>query len=188
MEYCLMMKKVQISEQILERCVENPVFKTTQRKESYPITSEIFRTVADSTNCSWIHNDLIDAIDFEVNKHMALVGILLYGNLDTQYIYYVEVKIISKRNIDLIHMPRKVIQGTEKLIRIIFDKPCQINPDEKYTIWIKLRGPSSFKGQYSSCVNHKEYVFKFYKSKYCTNGTCENSGQIPGLLCNLKRH
>lgn len=178
-------EKVQISEQILGRCVENPVFKTMQRKELYPIKGEVFRTVADSTSCCWQHNNLIDAIDFEVNKHVVLVGILLYGNIDIQYTYDVEVKVISKGKV-AIHVPRKKLQETEKIIRIKFDKPCKINPDEKYTLWVKLNGPSSFRGEYSSCVNHKNYVFKFHRSEYCTNGTCESYGQIPGLLCNLK--
>lgn len=116
-----------------------------------------------------------------------LVGILLYGNSDAQYSYDIEVRIISNRDVDLIHFPTRQVKGTEKLIRINFDKPCQIKPNEKYTVWVKLIGRASFRGSYCMRVEHKDYVFKFHSSKYCTNGTDQNNGQIPGLLCNLKR-
>lgn len=72
------------------------------------------------------------------------------------------------------------------MFQVNFDKPCKVNPNERYTVWVKMNGPKSYRGNYSECVEYKDHKFKFYKSKYSNNGTDVGLGQIPGLLCSLK--
>lgn len=128
----------------------------------------------------------MDAIKFEVNNPISLYGLLLYGNLKNQYTYDVEIQIISESDIVLVHIVPKKITESCKMFQILFDKPCTINPLKKYTIWVKMNGPMSFRGNYSECVDYKDYKFKFYQSVHCSNGTNVTTGQIPGLLCFLK--
>lgn len=72
------------------------------------------------------------------------------------------------------------------MFQVHFDKPCKVNPNERYTVWVNMNGPKSYRGNYSECVKYKGYKFKFYKSKYSKNGTSATSGQIPELLFSLK--
>lgn len=175
-------EKVHISQVIVGKNVQNTVFKSTERKRGV----HILRSQSDPTVCNWTHGDKVDAIEFEVNKPISLYGILLYGNTNSQYSYDVEIKIISASNISLVHMLPENIKESCKMFQVLFDKPCKIIPNEKYTVWVKMSGPVSFRGSYSECVEYKGYKFKFYKSNYTTNGTSVTSGQIPGLLCSLK--
>lgn len=179
-------EKVQISEQILGKWVQNPVFKTSKRKKYEFIKTEILRIHSDTKDCGWYQRGDIDAIDFKVNKGMALVGILLYGNSCASYSYDIEVKIISDANVNLVHLSPKKMKETEKLFRINFDKPIQINPNQIYTVWVKLDGPMSYQGKYTASVNHEDYIFSFSDSRYCKNGTTVRFGQIPGLLCSFR--
>lgn len=177
-------EKIQISEQIIGRCVQNPVFKTSYRNYSKRKICEIFRNTSESTEYSWMPQSNINAIDFEVNKKIGLSGIFLYGNSNAPYTYDVELKIISKTNEDLVHILANV-QGTEKMFRINFEDPCQIRPGEKYTIWVKLKGPVTLTGRYIGRVCHNDYIFNFSESHYWPNGTNVQRGQIPGIVCLL---
>lgn len=120
-----------------------------------------------------------------MNKTILLHGILLYGNSSNQYTFDVEITIISPSGIVLVHMLPKKIKESCKMFQILFDKPCTIKPTEKYTIWVKMNGPQSYRGNYSECVDYKGYQFNFYESGYSNNGTCVSMGQIPGLVCSL---
>lgn len=175
-------EKVHISQVIVGKSNQNTVFKSTVRKRDV----HILRSQSDPTVCSWTHSGSVDAIEFEVNITISLYGILLYGNSNTQYSYDVEIKIISSSDIVLVHMLPKKITESGKNVQVHFDKPCKIIPNEKYTVWVKMSGPVSFRGSYSECVEYKGYKFKFYQSNYSSNGTNVASGQIPGLLCSLK--
>ena len=46
-----------------------------------------------------------------------------------------------------------------------------------------MEGPNSYSGSYSACIRHEDYVFQFYPSAQCQNGTSEQGGQILALLC-----
>lgn len=63
---------------------------------------------------------------------------------------------------------------------------CTVNPNEKHTLWVKMNGPDSYRGNYSECVDYKGYEFKFYVSNYSNNYTNTTAGQIHGLLCSFK--
>lgn len=128
----------------------------------------------------------VDAIEFDVNKPLSLHGLLLYGNFMNEYTYDVEIKIISASSNVLVHMLPKKIKGSSKMFQMHFAKSCKINPNEKYTVWVKMNGPKSYRGIYSKCVDYKSYKFKFYKSVHSSNSTDVNIGQIPGLICSFK--
>lgn len=175
-------EKVHISQVIVGKTNQNTVFKSTVRK----IGVHIMRSQSDPTVCNWVYAGNVDAIEFEVNRTISLYGILLYGNSNTQYSYDVEIKIISSSGIVLVHMLPKKINETCKMFQVLLDKPCTIYPNEKYTVWVKMNGPKSYRGEYSECVDYKGYKFKFYQTVQSSNGTSVASGQIPGLLCSLK--
>ncbi|XP_052694048.1 BTB/POZ domain-containing protein 6-like [Crassostrea angulata] len=175
-------EKVHISQVIVGKTNQNTVFKSTVRKRDV----HILRSQSDPTVCSWGYAGSVDAIEFEVNKPVSLCGILLYGNSNNQYSYDVEIKIISLSDIVLVHMLPKKITESCKMFQVNFDKPCKVNPNERYTVWVKMNGSKSYRGNYSECVEYKDHKFKFYKSKYSNNGTDVGIGQIPGLLCYLK--
>lgn len=53
----------------------------------------------------------MDVIDFEVNKFVFLYGFLLYGNLNSIYIYVVEVKIIFFLDNVLLYLLLMLVEG-----------------------------------------------------------------------------
>lgn len=175
-------EKVRISQAIVGKTVQTIVFKSTERKRDV----NILRSQSDPTVCNWKHHGNVDAIEFEVNRPVSLYGILLYGNSNSQYSYDVEIKIISSSDIVLVHMLPKKITESCKMFQVHFDKPCKVNPNERYTVWVKMIGPESYRGNYCECVEYKGFKFEFYKSKYSKNGTSATSGQIPELLFSLK--
>lgn len=174
-------EKIHVFKVIVEKTTENGVLKSSERKRLI----KILRLHSDTTVCEWRHAYCVDAIQFKVNKTILLHGILLYGNSSNQYTFDVEIKIISPSGIVLVHMLPKKIKESCKMFQILFDKPCTIKPTEKYTIWVKMNGPQSYRGNYSECVDYKGYQFNFYESGYSNNGTCVSMGQIPGLVCSL---
>lgn len=175
-------EKVDISKVIVGKTVSRVVFKSTERKRCV----QVFRTQFDATSCGWRHGNRVDAIEFEVNKQISLYGILLYGNSNRQYSYDVEIQIFSASNIALVHMLPRKIKESGKVFKIRFDKPCTIHPNQRHTLWVKMNGPDSYRGNYIECVNYNGYEFKFYESNHSNNYTNTSAGQIPGLLCSLK--
>lgn len=175
-------EKVHISQVIVRKTVQNTVFKSTERKRDV----NILRSQSDPTVRNWEYRGDVDAIEFEVNKPVSLCGILLYGNSNSQYSYDVEIKIFSLSDIVMVHILPKKITESCKMFQVHFDKPCKVNPNERYTVWVKMNGPKSYRGNYSECVEYKGHKFKFYKSIYSSNGTSAASGQIPGLLCSFQ--
>lgn len=174
-------EKNHISQVIVGKTVQNTVFKSTERKACV----HILRSQSDSTVCNWSNGGLVDAVEFEVNKPVFLHGLLLYGNSANDYTYDVEIKIISASSIVLVHMLSKKIKDSCKMFQMHFGKSCKINPNEKYTVWVKMNGPDSYRGYYSKHVDYKGFTFTFYRSSYCYNGTSASTGQIPGLICSL---
>lgn len=175
-------EKVHISQVIVGETVQDVFFKSTERTRYV----QIFRFHSDATSCEWNNDNHVDAIEFDVNKPLSLHGLLLYGNLKNEYTYDVEIKIISASSNVLVHMLPKKIKGSSKMFQMHFAKSCKINPNEKYTVWVKMNGPRSYRGNYSECVEYKSYKFKFYKSVHSSNSTDVNIGQIPGLICSFK--
>ena len=174
-------EKVQISRFISGKSV------VTDFNSNLRVISRTFRLLR-GTNVTlniWNHSGLIDAIDFEVNESIFLHGLLLYGAIDKPYTYKVEVKVLLGRRI-ITHFTEQSVSECTQTFQIEFDKPCDITPNERYTLWAKIVGPACFKGSYSACVKNEHYVFKFYRSGQDQNGTTEKTGQIPGLLCSLK--
>lgn len=175
-------EKVHISKVIVGKTVSRVVFRSTERKRWV----QVLRTQSDATSCGWRQGNRVDAIEFEVNKQILLYGISLYGNSNSQYSYDVEIQVFSASNIALVHMLPRKIKESGKLFQILFDKPCTVNPNEKHTLWVKMNGPDSYRGNYSECVDYKGYEIKFYESHYSNNYTNTSAGQIPGLLCSFK--
>lgn len=174
-------EKIHVLKVIVGKSTETGVFKSSERKRCV----KILRLHSDATVCEWRHAYCVDAIKFKVDKIILLHGILLYGNSRNQYTFDVEIKIIYPSDIVLVHILPKKIEDSCKMFQILFDKPCTIKPTEKYTVWMKMNGPQSYRGNYSEFVDYKGYKFKFYESNYSNNGTCVSMGQIPGLLCSL---
>lgn len=145
------------------------------------------RSKKESKECNWLLRNLIDAIEFEVNKPLILQGVVLYGSKSNRYTYKIEVKLLSKTKATLAHVLQKTITESTKEFQVNFEKPFMIEPFENYTIWLKMVGPNGYRGDYSDCVNYEDYKFKFYQSGECTNGTSVHCGQIPGLVCRLEK-
>lgn len=145
-----MKKKVDISKVFVGKTVSRVVIKSTERKRCV----HVFKTQFDATSCGWRQGNRVDAIEFEVKKQISLYGILLYGNSHRQYSYDVEIQIFSASTIALVHMLPKTIKESGKVFKILFDKPCTINPNERLVLWVKMNGPDSYRGNYIECVNY----------------------------------
>ena len=130
---------------------------------------------------TWNLSGDIDAVDFEVNKPILLHGLILYGGIGVPYTYKIEVKVLSGTLI-ILHIAEQSVSESTQTFQIAFDKPCDITPNERYTLCAKIVGPDSYRGSYSACVKYEDYVFKFYLNTSSKNGTTEQVGQIPGLL------
>mgnify|MGYP003691555013 CR=1 FL=1 len=147
----------------------------------------IFRELKHSTKCIWNQLGEIDAISFETNNPFDLDGLVLNGSLETPYTYSVEVKILSSNNTVLSNFQPKTVTESSTQFQIYFEKPCPINPNELCTIWVKMKGPPSFQGEYSNQIIHKGNVIRLYNSHLSSNATDVTHGQIPGFICFLKK-
>ena len=175
-------EKVQISRLISGKTVKVTEFNSNVRKIGR--TFCLMRgTKLESQK--WTLSGKIDAVDFEVNKHILMHGLLLYGNTNAPYTYKVELKVLLGSRI-ILHVAEQSVSECAQTFKINFDKPCEITPNERYTLWAKIVGPTSYSGSYSPCIRRKDYVFQFYHSDQCRNGTNEQRGQIPGLLFSSK--
>ena len=179
-------EKNQISRIIAGYSVKDTRFITTPRRKNKPVKIPIMRIKNETTSCSWTLDGFIDAIEFEVNKPILLHGLILYGSDSLPYTYNIEVKLLSRSKATLAHVSEKRRSESTKVFQVNFDEPCSITPNERYTAWVKMIGPQCYSGQYNDCVNYEDFIFKFFQSNECTNGTCELYGQIPGLLCCLE--
>lgn len=173
-----------ISKIILGEHVEKCFFKKKNRN----LTMKLYRFQKTSApTWNWNLNGEEDAIDFETNKSILLHGILLYGSRDVPYTYVVEVRIssVTNGNSCLKHVPPKKVSGSEQIFPMEFDNPCQIHPNERYKISVRMKGPKSFSGDFCESCTHGDFSIRFFESSYNGNGTCELFGQIPGLVCRL---
>ena len=175
-------EKVQISRLIAGKTVKVSDFNSNVRK-----IERKFRLLRGTsvTSQTWNLSGDIDAIDFTVNKPILLHGLLLYGSITAPYTYKVELKVLLGTRI-ILHVAEQSVSECAQTFKINFDKPCDITPNERYTLWAKIVGPTSYSGSYSPCIRRKDYVFQFYHSDQCRNGTNEQRGQIPGLLFSSK--
>lgn len=104
------------------------------------------------------------------HRSMVLVGILLYRNSFASYTYIKRFLKISNAKV-IFYTPKKVKESYEKLLRINFDKPIQINQCKIYTVWVKLDCPDLYEGKYIGIIIHNYYIFGFSDIQYCENGT-----------------
>lgn len=171
----------EISGLINGRSIKSSRFKKKERN----IVMKICRILDKSAPLGeWIINGGEDAIDFEANKAFQLHGILLFGSSGS-YTYVVEVRIssISDGNRSLLHIPQITVTGKDQIFEVKFDKPCQINPNGRYQISVRMKGPTSFCGDFCESCTDGDFIIRFFNSSYTGNGTCPSFGQIPGLLC-----
>lgn len=112
----------------------------------------------------------MDVIEFVVKYYIFLNGILFYGNLNKKYRYDVEIKIIFVFDIFLLYVLLMKIKVFGNIFKIYFDRLCWISLYKKYIVWVKMIGFELYWGKYFEYVEYKGYKFKFYKSKYFSNG------------------
>lgn len=171
----------EISDHFIGQRVQNAIFKKKERN----MVMNIYRIHRESTpTLDWNSNGEMDAIDFQANKAFQLHGILLFGSSGL-YTYVVEVRIssISDGNRCLLHIPQITVTGKDQIFKIKFDKPCQINPNERFQISVRMKGPTSFCGDFCESYASGDFIIQFFDSSYTGNGTCKSFGQIPGLVC-----
>lgn len=132
-------EKTHISKVIVGKTVEDVLFKSTDRTDRKRYV-QLLRIRSDATSCVWRQGNRVDAIEFAVNHHISLNGILLYGNSNEKYRYDVEIKIISASDISLLHVLPTKIKASGNIFKIYFDRPCRISPHKKYTAWVKMTG------------------------------------------------
>lgn len=108
-------EKVHISKVIVGKTVDHVVFRSTERKRCV----QILRFQIDATSSIWEYRDRVDAIKFEVNKHILLYGILLYGNSNIQYNYDIEIKIISVSGIAWHTYYQDILQNLAKCLKYV---------------------------------------------------------------------
>lgn len=173
-------EKMEISRLNVGENISNAKFNRNKRGN----LAEILRVRETSKTCDWAANGMEDCIDFEVDKTVELCGILLYGSSKTPYTYVVEVRISSvTSNNCLLHVPPRTLEDSKPMFPIKFHKPCEIHAKERYKICVKMKGPTSFSGDFYETVKHSDISIQFFGSSYTGNGTCPEYGQIPGLLC-----
>lgn len=171
----------EISDHFIGQRVQNANFKKKERN----MVMNIYRIHRESTpTLDWNSNGDMDAIDFQANKAFQLHGILLFGSSGS-YTYVVEVQIlsISDGNRSLLHIPQITVTGKDQIFEIKFDKPCQIQPKERYQISVRMKGPTCFCGDFCESYTNGDFIIQFLSSSYTGNGTCTSFGQIPGLVC-----
>ena len=166
-------------------------FPETKRSRRSGDIQRCFRFGSLTTN-SWSYVGSTDAINFSVDKDIALHGVCFFGSKNGTYSVDLTVK-EPKHGSVLIF---KSGQFTSELLqcdkgnywgfKLLFDTNRVVKKNTKYCIRAKITGPVSSRGvKCVSPIQCSAVTFTFTNAKEPTNGTYVNVGQFPELLFSL---
>lgn len=140
---------------------------------------------------SWSYQrGLRDALVFEVDGHIELYGLRLFGRLNSNYSVNLELineesgeKVLSQTG-NFTSVPLKTYGGSVYYgFEFLFDQPVNIDTVTKYRVEALISGPSSEKAK--NCYRNTDwFTFSAYDNE--NNGTNAREGQFPEFV--FRRH
>ena len=140
----------------------------------------------------WGYASASDAINFSVDKDIALHGVCFFGSENGTYSVDLTVRDQWPRSVsisksgqftsDLLHC----VKGDYWGFKLLFDTKFPLKKNTTYCIRAAITGPDSSCGE--KCVSPIQYSgvkFTFKKAEGSTNGTGVGGGQFPELLFSL---
>ena len=140
----------------------------------------------------WSYTGNTDAINFSVDKDIALHGVCFFGSENGTYSVELRVKEPKHGSV----LISKSEQFTSELLqcekgdywgfKLLFDTKFPLKKNTTYCIRAKITGPDSSCG--ANCVSPIQcsaVTFTFTDANEPTNGTCVHVGQFPELLFSL---
>jgi len=163
-------------------------------KSSGLITIPRFESYAESMQYG---NQKCDCITFTVSEEVFCKGITVYKNLKPGDYWNMLVMMIQgektagpvvKKQLFRI---KNTVENKEVTSELIFDAPVEINAEKKYTVYVLINGPQTFKGVNGKIsVKQEKIIVKFFETMYSEkdpkNATGVNNGQIPAIIFSLK--
>ena len=142
----------------------------------------------------WSYGGSRDAIDFSVDRDIAIYGVCFFG--DENSTYTVDLKLSYQQTNSVLvslntgPLSPKLLQRAEKYsyhgFEVFFDKKIILKKNTRYCISALISGPSSSQGVNGvSCVQCSGVTFTFMYSSPPNNGTGITQGQFPELLFSL---
>ena len=158
-------------------------------------TSEIQRCCRFNSppNSTWSYGGHRDAIDFSVDRDIAIHGVCFFGGMNITYT--VDLKLSHQETnsvlvfLDSRRLSSTVLQSTKFSyygFEVSFDKKVILKKNIRYCISALISRPSSSQGVNGvSCVQCSGVTFTFMDSSPPNNATGVTQGQFPELLFSL---
>ena len=143
---------------------------------------------------TWNYDETRDAIDFSVDRDIAIHGVCFFGSMTGTYT--VDLK-LSHQQTDsvLVSLASRKLSGSTLLqstkfsyygFEVSFDKKVILKKKTRYCISALISGPSSIHGTNGvRCVQCSGVTFTFMDSSPPNNATGVTQGQFPELLFSL---
>ena len=127
-----------------------------------------------------------DTLVFEVDGHIELYGLRLFGKLNRNYSVILELfneksgeKVLSQTG-NFTSVPLRTYEGSEyDGFEFLFDQPVNVDTVTKYRVEALISGPSSAKAK--GCYRNTDW-FTFSASDHENNGTDAREGQFPEFV------
>ena len=144
-------------------------------------------------DCGWYYGRHTDAIDFSVDKDIAIHGVCFVGSENETY--SVDLKLWSQQTNSVL-VSLKTEKLSSKLLQskkfsyygfeVFFDKNIKLKKNTRYSVSALISGSSSFYGMNGvSSVQCSGVTFTFMNSTSPNNRTSVTQGQFPELLFSL---
>ena len=144
------------------------------------------------TTPPWGYASRIDAINFSVDKDIAVHGVCFFGSENETYSVDLTVKepnhgsvLISKSG----RFTSELLQcekGNYWGFKLLFDTELVIKKNTTYCIRARITGPGSSRGENGvSSIQCSDVIFTFTLAEDSPNGTNVVTGQFPELLFSL---
>ena len=142
-------------------------------------------------------NQKTDCISFAVSDDVLCHGISVYKHLTPDSNWNVLVMLIvgDKSNGQVLKKQLFRVKNnpinSDFIASLMFDNPVDIIAEKKYTVYVLINGPITYKGiQGNLVVKDKKLAVKFFETQYSEkdpkNATGVVSGQIPNIFFSLK--
>jgi hypothetical protein len=129
-----------------------------------------------------------DCILFTVSKNVRIHGFVMWGGKSVPYTYTIQAKLFQNSEevsiVPVQTVEKKEVEGNK--FTITLPNPVLLTPGMRYTAWVLMEGPDSWRGKgYKSSVTEHDVNFQFYSHDIKQNGTSVSLGQFPGFICSL---
>ncbi|XP_063413366.1 BTB/POZ domain-containing protein 6-like [Mytilus trossulus] len=148
----------------------------------------IVRCEVDTSSFTWSYSGIDDCIDFETSNDAELISVLLFGSKRDSALNRFTLNILHGSTV-LNTIKSKLDSSSSNdqgICEILLESPVKIVSKTTYTVQLCMSGPSTVTGKnyiIKNTSSHGYFSVTFLQSSlYSQNGTCENRGQIPGLI------